>query len=130
MPASAQDLTGVWHGLYSYADGHSVTFVATLIEHGSALTGATHEPCTYGRVRTLYATLAGSRDGSAVAFRKTYDSAVPGYHVVDYSGTLNADATEIEGRWTIAGAWSGKFMMIRPARAAATAERIVKARAD
>ena len=129
MQANAHDLTGVWNGLYSYADGRSVTFVATLIEHGSGLTGATHEPCAHGRVRTLYATLAGSRQGSAVAFRKTYDSAVPGYHVVDYAGTLNADATEIEGRWTIAGAWSGKFMMIRPSRAAAQAERAEKARA-
>ena len=42
MPENAQDLTGVWNGLYSYADGRSVTFVATLIEHGSTLTGATH----------------------------------------------------------------------------------------
>ena len=80
-------------------------------------------------MRTLYATLAGSRQGSAVAFRKTYDAAIPGYHVVDYAGTLNADATEIEGRWTIAGAGSGKFMMIRPSRPAAGAERAVKARA-
>jgi hypothetical protein len=129
MPANAQDLTGVWNGLYSYADGRSVTFVATLIEHGSALTGSTHEPCTRGRIRVLYASLAGGRDGSAVAFRKTYDGNVPGYHVVDYAGTLNADATEIEGRWTIAGAWSGKFMMIRPGRAEASVERAVKARA-
>ena len=101
----------------------------TLIEHGRALSGATHEPCTYGRARTLYATLAGSRQGSAIAFRKTYDSAVPGYHVVDYAGTLNAEATEIDGRWTIAGAWSGRFMMIRESRVAAGAERTVKARA-
>ena len=129
MQANAQDLTGVWNGLYSYADGRSVTFVATLIEHGSAFSGAIHEPYARGGARVLYATLAGSRQGSAVAFRKTYDGAVPGYHIVDYAGTLNADATEIEGRWTIAGAWSGKFMMIRPSRAAASAEQAVKARA-
>ena len=129
MPENAQDLTGVWNGLYSYADGRSVTFVATLIEHGGTLSGGTHEPCAFGRVRTLYATLTGRRQGNAVAFRKTYDAAVPGYHVVDYTGMLNAEATEIEGRWTIAGAWSGKFMMIRPNRAAASAEHAVKARA-
>ncbi len=131
MQANARDLTGVWNGLYSYADGRSVTFVATLIEHGSALTGSTHEPCVDRRIRggTLYATLAGSRDGSAVAFRKTYDGGVPGYGAVDYAGALNADATEIEGRWTIPGAWSGKFLMIRPDRKAASAERDVAARA-
>jgi hypothetical protein len=131
MPANAQDLTGVWNGLYSYVDGRSVTFVATLIEHGRALTGSIHEPCVFGRVRggTLVASLIGSRQGSAVAFRKTYDGTVPGYGVVDYDGTLNADATEIEGRWTIVGAWSGKFLMIRPAREAARVERAVGARA-
>ena len=123
MQANAEDLTGVWNGLYSYADGRSVTFVATLIEHGSALSGATHEPCSFGRVRTLYATLTGSRQGRAVTFRKTYDSAVPGYHVVDYAGTLNAEATEIEGRWSIPGVWSGKFMMIRPQREALKEEQ-------
>ena len=42
--ADAQDLTGVWNGLYSYPDGLSVTFVATLIESGGALSGSTHEP--------------------------------------------------------------------------------------
>ena len=129
MGANPQDLTGVWNGLYSYADGRSVSFVATLIEHGSALTGSIHEPCIFGRARMLYATLVGSRQGSAVAFRKTYDGRVLGYHVVDYAGTLNAEATEIEGRWTIAGAGSGKFLMIRPSRAAASAERAVTARA-
>jgi hypothetical protein len=132
MAANARDdLTGVWNGLYSYASGRSVTFVATLLEHGSALTGSTHEPCVDLPVRggTLYASLAGSRQGSAVAFRKTYDADLPGFHVVDYAGTLNTEATEIEGRWTIGGIWSGKFMMIRESRTAASAERAVRARA-
>jgi len=26
---------------------------------------------------------------------------------------LNADATEIEGTWTVPDTWSGKFLMIR-----------------
>jgi len=39
---------------------------------------------------------------------------------VGYAGALNEDATEIQGRWSIPGVWSGKFLMIRPegARAA------------
>lgn len=126
MQANANDLTGVWNGLYSYPDGRSVSFVATLIEHGSALTGSTHEGALGG---TLYATLVGSRNGSAIAFRKTYEGGVPGYGAVDYAGTLSADVTEIAGRWTIPGAWSGKFLMIRPGRAAADAERKVEAQA-
>ena len=112
-------VTGVWHGLYTYPNGLSVSFVATLIESGSVLTGSTHEPSPTG---TLYASLTGSRDGSAVAFHKTYEGAGPDYGNVDYAGTLNADASEIEGRWIIPGVWSGKFLMIRPARDAASVE--------
>jgi hypothetical protein len=48
---------------------------------------------------------------------------VPLYHAVDYAGTLNAEATEVEGRWIIRGVWSGKFLMIRPAREEASATR-------
>jgi len=126
-----EDLTGVWNGLYSYPDGLSVTFVATLIESGGLLSGTTHEPCVGGAAPgvTLYASLAGGRDGRAVHFRKTYDGSVPGYRTVDYAGTLNAEATEIEGRWTVPGVWSGKFMMIRLSRTEATTERKVSERA-
>jgi hypothetical protein len=125
MDAQTQNLTGVWNGLYSYPDGRSVTFVATLIDSGSALSGSTHEPCVGGDcpAATLFATLMGNRQGSAVSFRKTYEAASARYGTVNYDGTLNADATEIEGRWTIPGVWSGKFLMIRPQRAATQAEQ-------
>jgi hypothetical protein len=118
MQADAQNLTGVWNGLYSYPDGRSVTFVATLIDGGSTLSGSTHEPCVGGDCpsATLLATLMGSRSGSSVTFRKTYEAVDPRWGTVNYQGTLNADATEIEGRWSIPGAWSGKFLMIRPLR--------------
>ncbi len=131
MQAKSQDLTGVWNGLYSYPDGRSVTFVATLIESGSALTGSTHEPCVgvHCPAATLFANLVGSRNGSAVGFRKTYEGAGPHYRSVDYAGTLNAEATEIEGRWTIPGVWSGKFLMIRPEREATKADEKMAQRA-
>jgi hypothetical protein len=125
MDAQAQSLTGVWNGLYSYPDGRSVAFVATLIESGRTLTGSTHEPCVGGDCpgSTLFASLIGSRDGSAVTFRKTYEAASPRFGTVNYAGTLNAEATEIEGRWTITGVSSGKFMMIRPAKEALAEKR-------
>src|SRR5262245_20897292 len=111
--AGEQNLTGVWHGLYSYADGASVSFVATLIQSGSSLTGSIHEPSIVGG-KTATATLAGSRQASAVAFVKTYDEAGLLYqNSVHYDGALNGDATEIEGRWTIRPILSGKFLMIR-----------------
>jgi hypothetical protein len=125
MADDARNLTGVWQGLYTYPHGQSVSFVATLIDSAGALSGSTHEPGGHGDASsgTLYATLAGQRSGSAVTFRKAYEGKIPRYRAVDYAGTLNADATEIEGRWTISGVWSGTFLMIRPARNEESVER-------
>src|SRR5215475_2303792 len=115
--ASAENLTGVWQGLYSSSHVESVSFVATLIDSGGSFSGTIHEPSIF-HGGTIYATLAGARQGSAVSFLKRYEkSAGPQYVAsVQYEGALNADATEIEGRWTIgAVVLSGKFLMIRSA---------------
>jgi hypothetical protein len=129
---SPQNLTGIWHGLYSYPYGRRapVSFVATLIEAGSTVSGTTHERCGMGGRpnETLYATLLGRRQGSAVVFLKTYDGGNPHYGRVSYEGTLSADGTEIEGRWTVPGNWSGKFLMIRSAAKAEAVARTVFAR--
>jgi hypothetical protein len=118
METNPLNLTGVWHGLYSYPIARApVSFVATLIETVGAVSGTTHEPCAVGGSpnETLYATLVGSRQDSVVTFVKTYDGANPNYTTVAYEGTLSRDGTEIEGRWIVPGNWSGKFLMIRPA---------------
>jgi hypothetical protein len=120
--ASEQKLTGIWNGLYTYPNGRSTSFVATLIDSGCSLSGTTHEPGFLGG--TLYASLVGSRNESAVGFTKTYER--PGLlhrKPIIYEGTLNGDATEIEGRWTIQKVWSGKFMMVRSGSQAAQVER-------
>lgn len=111
------NLTGIWHGLYSYPGGRPpVSFVATLIEAGSTVSGTTHEPCDTGGSPgdVLFATLLGRRQGSTVAFLKTYDGSNPYYSRVTYEGTLSADGTEIEGRWIVPGN-AGKFLMVRSA---------------
>jgi hypothetical protein len=116
--ADARNLTGIWNGLYTYPDGRSILFVATLIEAGSTLCGTTHEPSTLpsSAAAMLFANLTGSRRGSAVTFTKTYDAPdLMHRSPILYEGALNADATEIEGRWTIVSVWSGKFLMIRSA---------------
>jgi hypothetical protein len=111
-----QNLTGIWNGLYTYLDGRSTAFVATLIEGGGSLSGTTHEPSALSASvgATLYASLVGSRRDFSVTFTKTYDQPdVFHRSPVLYEGALNGDGTEIEGRWTIAKVWSGKFLMIR-----------------
>jgi hypothetical protein len=129
--AGERNLTGIWNGLYTYPHGQSTAFVATLIETAGSLSGTTHEPNTSGDApgTTLLATLSGSRRDSAVTFTKRYDP--PGPRTgspVRYEGALNADGTEIEGRWIIAGMWSGKFLMIRSAGQETTVSRKVSER--
>jgi hypothetical protein len=127
-----RDLTGVWNGLYTYQDGRSTSFVATLIESGGVLSGTTHEPGTLGGDvgAMLYASLSGARRDSSVGFTKTYDRPdVFHQSPIVYEGALNGDGTEIEGRWTIVKAWSGKFLMIRAPGQQVQAERKVVERA-
>ncbi len=111
-----ENLTGVWHGLYTYPIAKArVLFDATLLESGKWLSGSTHEISTVGpsKGHLIYATLLGERVGSRVVFTKTYDGTAPGYTIVEYEGALSEDCTEIEGRWAIRSNWSGKFLMIR-----------------
>lgn len=115
---STKNLTGIWHGLYSYPRRRpAVPFVATLIESGSSLSGTTHEQCgSSGHPdQMMYATLLGHHQGQTVAFVKTYDGDDPHYGSVAYEGIVSDDGTEIEGRWLVPGHWSGKFLMIRSA---------------
>jgi hypothetical protein len=122
-------LTGVWDGTYTQPGVGIVTFLATLIESGGALGGSVTEPCaTPGcPLSTHNASVAGHRSGSAVSFVKRYEPPGYGYDTVSYEGTVNADATEIDGRWKLPGTTtSGTFLMVRatqPAQSVATEEQ-------
>ena len=121
-----ENLTGVWHGLYSYpAYREPVYFVATLIQSGSSLSGTIHESekGEHGSPLTLFASVRGSMSGTSVDFNKTYNGTGGWSHAVGYCGQLNADATEIEGTWTIVGDWSGRFLMIRSRHATEASAR-------
>ncbi|HVZ03673.1 hypothetical protein [Hyphomicrobium sp.] len=111
-------LTGVWDGTYTHPRG-IVTFLATLIESGGALAGNVTEPCTSPAcpLSTHNASIAGHRSGSAVSFVKRYEPPGYGYGTVFYEGTVNAEATEIDGRWRLPG-MSGTFLMVRSTRPA------------
>jgi hypothetical protein len=122
-------LTGVWDGTFVQRQVGMVTFLATLIESGGALAGNVTEPCTVPGcpLGTHNASIAGHRSGSAVSFIKRYEPPGHGYNTVSYEGTVNAEATEIDGRWRLPGTTaSGTFLMVRstkPAEAVATEER-------
>ena len=119
------NLTGVWDGTFVQPQVGMVTFLATLIETGGALGGSVTEPCmTPGcPVSTHNASIAGQRSGHAVSFVKTYEPPGYGYDKVFYEGAVNADATEISGRWRLPGGnLSGTFLMVRSTK---TAEAVV-----
>ena len=116
MATPKDSLTGVWHGLYTYAaQPEPVYFLATLIQFGTSLTGSTQESerGEHGAPLTLVAAINGNRHGASVPFTKTYDGVGGWDHAVAYDGALNGDGTEIEGRWSIGNLASGRFLMIR-----------------
>ena len=114
-------LTGVWDGTFIQPGAGMVTFLATLIESGGALGGNVTEPCMMPGcpLSTHNASLAGHRSGSAVSFVKRYEPPGFGYDTVLYEGSVNAEATEIDGRWKLPGTTlSGTFLMVRSTRPA------------
>jgi hypothetical protein len=128
----SQSLTGVWHGLYSYDLAMApVYFVATLMGGTNWLSGTSHEAVNeiVGQDLTLFATIQGKQNGSAISFVKTYDGSGGWSHGVPYAGTLSPDGTEIEGRWEIKQTGylttTGRFLMIRSSTATEASVRSV-----
>jgi len=115
----SDDLTGVWDGTYIQPGTGMVTFTATLVETGGVLSGSISEPCSNPRcpVRMHNAFITGRHAGSIVSFVKRYQPAGFGFDTVAYEGVLNAEATEIDGRWQLPR-HSGSFLMIRAPRSA------------
>lgn len=108
-------LTGVWQGRFSYEDGRSCGFVATLMELSCGVSGTTHEinELGIGAAKEFFAFIDGQRAGRTVTFTKTYDGTGGRLHSVAYSGHMTGDGTEIEGQWEIPTLASGTFLMLR-----------------
>jgi len=126
MSGGAADVSGRWHGFYSYrANAHACPFEAELREHGGDIVGVTFEIAAFGPNpgSTLTAQVEGRRIGSAVDFAKTYDEVALAAYSIHYAGTLAEGGNEIEGTWTIPGEHSGTFLMIREGAAEAEEER-------
>ena len=113
---AAWNLSGIWQGEFSYPRNRpAIAFRATLTESSSWIHGVTEEKGAVGEARglTISATLQGRRSGREVTWLKLYDASYRGYDAVQYGGEINEDGTEILGRWTIHGNWSGRFLMVR-----------------
>jgi hypothetical protein len=123
--SGADDLSGGWDGIYNYPRAmRPNAFTATLRDSAGLLAGETSEPSQEREDRgvILHALIAGSREGSTVRFVKTYDAPSRAHYAVFYSGTVNGEGTEINGRWDIPGVWSGTFIMVRQVGDEAAAE--------
>ena len=123
-----RDVSGDWSGQYVYPeDGGATFFTARLAETAGSFTGTIEEAdALYGALR---ASVDGRRSGSTVRFTKFYDAGSEAFDTVVYEGALSEDGLEIEGRWTVPGSWSGRFLMLRAAEQKACAGRKQTARA-
>ncbi len=113
----SHDLSGKWSGIFNYPHTHPPTaFEADLADIGGSIVGTVHEPDLFSVPpgALIAAAIDGHRKGNAVTFSKFYDERRGYTDMVLYAGSLNDDATEISGRWSIVGNWSGTFLMIRP----------------
>jgi hypothetical protein len=106
-----------------------VSFIAQLDGAGDRFTGTIEETDMLPGAGPCSALVDGRRAGNMVFFTKTYDGRAGFFHSVAYEGTVNADATEIHGSWSLP-TLSGTFLMIRPAAAGKSATRQAEDRAD
>jgi hypothetical protein len=123
---SGGDLSGRWHGFYSYAGGaHACAFEAELRDHGGEIVGISFEVAQFGPSpgAMLSASVEGRRNGRAVDFAKTYDDVGLAGYTIHYAGTLAEGGNEIDGAWSIPGEHSGTFLMVREGGAEAEEER-------
>lgn len=126
MTEQHKDLTGRWMGRYEYDRGGTPTAFEAELTEAADLSGEMWEPNGFRKDlgAELSATLSGARTGDQVSFVKRYLGFEQGDHPI-YDGTANAALTRIEGRWrfTHQPGWGGRFVMMRKAKAAATAEQ-------
>jgi hypothetical protein len=119
VPADPQDLSGTWHGTYTYPgkEGPATPFLATIEDSGGAFSGSIIEPDSFYGQGSIEAVIAGHRAGSAVDFVKSYSAGTVGYeNPVDYVGRLSGDGLNITGVWSLLE-FDGSFEMERDAAA-------------
>jgi hypothetical protein len=123
-PGGVEDLSGHWHGFYNMPFAAPPTpFEVELRDTDGLLSGEISEegdtPDCFGL--TLHSVIDGHRAGDRVSFTKRYDYLPRAHYALLYDGVLAPGGDEIEGRWSVPGAWSGTFLMVR-ARGEAVSE--------
>lgn len=125
MSGERLDMTGLWHGTYTYPDyvRETMPFAANIADAGGRLSGTIIEPAS--GEEELYAeeaeaVIAGSRGGRSVDFTKTYSGAIWN-HSVDYVGQLSADGQSVTGMWSVESV-DGTFEMHRDLKLSDLAE--------
>lgn len=119
MARDPLDLTGMWHGTYTYPanEGPATPFLATIDDSAGSLSGSIIEPDTLFGQGTLEAVIAGHRSGAALDFVKSYVGGLVGYeHAVDYVGRVSGDGLLVTGVWSLLE-FDGSFEMERDAAA-------------
>ena len=119
MASDRLDLTGVWHGTYTYPanEGPATPFLATIDDSGGALSGSIIEPDAFFGQGTIKAAIVGHRSGTALDFVKSYAGGLVGYeHPVDYVGRVSGDGLLVTGVWSLLE-FDGSFEMERDAAA-------------
>lgn len=104
----------MWYGSWSaeHPDVAPNRFLALLEEQAWAVTGTIIEPDDEGSDDVHRALVGGERSGSSIAWVKQYDGSGRLAHSVRYSGSVNAEATEIRGHWQLES-FAGSFTMQR-----------------
>lgn len=105
-PAAAQSsVSGTWSCCGS-GGAAAQNFVIT--ENGGTLTGVAKLPSG-----TEFASISGTRSGSAVTIITTYYSSFASGYIGTMNGTLSADGTTIAGSWSSNSGQSGTFTATR-----------------
>lgn len=124
---NSHDLSGPWTGLFNYPALLPTThFEAVLKDVDGLVTGITTEDGeTLDRPGIVHALIEGGHDGLILHFTKIYDDLKHAARPIRYQGTISESGDEISGRWEIADAWSGTFLMVRKPGSQAAVERRV-----
>ncbi len=115
--SDGRSLSGPWRGEYSDDgdDNPPRAFRATLKEMAGLVRGGIEEAVTENDKpeRPLEAVVEGRRAERAVRLIKRYVSATKRFIPILYEGRVNEGGDRVEGRWSMRGGRTGRFVMSR-----------------